>query len=333
MIQAALFAELQKLCRRSFPERLDQSISQIQAVDGGRHPTVSLSLAWREARRPRVERLVVRRYADPWTWWSVEDPNKAGREWAVMRWLYGEGLPVPPLYAVGADGQAPFLLLAHASGQTCALERPAKAQAYVESLSGLLARLHRLPPPAPVRAVLPDHPLDHELGRLETHARACHDGGLIEAICELRAQEMEGYPPCVLHGDLRAENVLCDARGATAVLGWENAALGDPRWDVARVANELRDHQADALVERFLALYQDRGGAAPSRLAYWEALAAVQEWTLAEWVRETAPPEQGAELLGMRDHARACAWRALTRLRYERDERIAPKKQATTARS
>jgi hypothetical protein len=97
MVQADLYAELQLLCRRSFPERLDQRISQVRALDEGRPPLVSFSLAWRAGRRPRVEPLIVRRYAERWTWWSVEDAGQAEREWEVGAWLYRQGLPVSPL--------------------------------------------------------------------------------------------------------------------------------------------------------------------------------------------------------------------------------------------
>jgi hypothetical protein len=42
MIQADLFAELQRLCLRSFPERLDQRISQVEIIASERHPMLGL---------------------------------------------------------------------------------------------------------------------------------------------------------------------------------------------------------------------------------------------------------------------------------------------------
>ena len=323
MIQDALFSELQKLCRRSFPERLEQTLSGIQVEEGGRHPTVSLSLAWREGRRPRVERLIVRRYADPWTWWSADDREKPQREWAVVRWLYGRGLPVPLLYASGADRQDPFLLSARVAGQRPALGGAPDASAYAEALAGLLAQLHRLIPPNAVRKALPQVSAVGELDRLAALAQECNDGELIEAVSELCAREVEELTPCVLHGDPRVANVLCDARGVTALLAWENAALGDPRWDIARTTNDLRSHRAEAFVEPLCAAYRDGGDADLRGLTYWEALTAVQSWTLVEWVRGTVPPEDAAGLLSRRDTVRASAWRALTRLRYESRAHVA----------
>jgi aminoglycoside phosphotransferase len=323
MVNAALFAELQTLCRRSFPERLDQSISQIRSLGGERHPTVSLSLAWREGRRLRTERLIVRQYADRWTWWSLDDGHKTQREWTVMRWLFGRGLPVPQLYASGTEGEHEYLMMADVPGTRA----QAANKAHTEALAALLAQIHGLTAPEAVRHALPEAALEQELARLRDIAYRCQADPLIEATmelyAELNAEQTEVSPLCVLHGDPRFENVLCDARGITALLGWENAALGDPRWDVARVVNDLRSHQADALVERFCAVYQDRGGQPPGNLAYWETLVAVQSWTLVEWVHEHVPPEGTKDLLSERERWQERAWRALTGLRYERSSATA----------
>jgi aminoglycoside phosphotransferase (APT) family kinase protein len=325
MVDAVLFAELQTLCRRSFPSRLDQSITHIKPLDGGRHPSVSLSLAWREGRRPRVERLLVRQYADPWTWWALDDRKKAQREWTVMRWLFGRGLPVPQLYASGSEGEHEYLLM------PLVQDEPARAtsSAHVEALAGLLAQLHRLTPPEAVRQVLPGVLPGQELARLRELAYRCQADGLLEATTELHASERvetddpsasEVPPLCVLHGDPRLANVHCDAQGITALLGWENAALGDPCWDVARVVNDLRSQGADALAERFCAVYEDRSDRTLVDLVFWETLTATQSWALVEWVRQEATPDEGAALLSERSFWQERAWRSLTRLRHAQAE-------------
>jgi aminoglycoside phosphotransferase (APT) family kinase protein len=320
MVDAALFAELQTLCRRSFPQRFDQGITQIRSLKDGRNPIVSFSLTWREGKRPRVERLIVRRYADRWTWWTVNDGQKTQREWTVMRWLFGRGLPVPQPYASGTEGQHEYLLMPDVTGG------PALAtnEAHVEAFAALLAQIHGLTAPEAVRPMLPEASIETELARLRDMAYRCHADGLLDATAELYRQlevapgteETEVPPLCVLHGDPRFANVHCDAQGVTALLGWENAALGDPRWDVARVVNDLRGQEADALVERFCIAYQDRGGPWPVNLTYWETLTATQSWALVEWVTEHAPVEDAAGLLAKREYWQECAWRALTRLRY-----------------
>jgi aminoglycoside phosphotransferase len=342
MVNAALFGELKTLCQRSFPQRADQSITQIQSLAGGRHPSVSFSLAWREGRRMRVERLIVRRYADRWTWWSLDDGEKTRREWTVMRWLFGRGLPVPQVYASGTEGEHEYLLMPGAPDRR-AQETDA---AHIEALAALLARIHRLGAPQDVRQVLPEASLEAELARLRDIAYRCHADGLLEATerlyTELNAKknteqaeeqpekQAEVPPLCVLHGNPRFDNVLCDAQGITALLGWENAALGDPRWDVARVVNDLRSQQADALAERFCTAYASHGGPPPVNMTYWEAVTAVQSWALVEWVNEHAPLEDAEGLLAERKHWRERGWRAVTRLRYEQDRATATNLQLLT---
>jgi aminoglycoside phosphotransferase len=235
-----------------------------------------------------------------------------------MRWLFGRGLPVPQVYASGTEGEHEYLLMPNVLGTRA----QATNEAHVEALAALLAQVHRLTAPQGVRHALPEAALEQELARLRDIAYRCQADPLIEATmelyAELNAEQTEVPPLCVLHGDPRFENVLCDARGVTALLGWENAALGDPRWDIARVVNDLRSHQADALVERFCAVYQDRGGQPPSNLTYWETLVAVQSWTLVEWVHEHVPHEDTKGILSERERWQERAWRALTGLRHER---------------
>ena len=323
MMDPAVFSELQKLCRRSFPERLDQRISRIETLAGEHGMTRTWTLSWRSGRRTEVERLILHRYANSRTWWVMEDQDKAQREWAVMRWLYGDGLPVPKVYASGSEGDDDFVLTAHVPGRRLLdMEgEPASAEPCVRELASLLAKLHQLTPPDSVRQVLPAVTVVEQLGRLRDVAGRCADDGLDEAVDELFTKEAEVRPSCVLHGDPGFANVLCDARGITALLNWESSALGDPRWDVARVVNWLHTHQAGAWVEGFCAAYEDGSGQPLSDMDFWEALTATQSWGMAAWMRANADDQPGSQaateaLLGELSAWKECAWRALTRLRY-----------------
>jgi aminoglycoside phosphotransferase (APT) family kinase protein len=316
----AVFSELQTLCQRSFPERLDQRISQIETLEGEHGLTRRWTLSWRSGRRTEVERLILRCYAGSRTWWAMKDRDRAQREWAVMRWLYGEGLPVPRVYASGSGGDDNWILMAHVSGRRLADTegKTALDEATVRDLSSLLARLHRLTPPDSVRQALPLAGVEEQLARLLEVASQCANDGLEEAVNELLTKEAEVRPSCVLHGDPVSADVLCDARGITAFPNWEHSALGDPRWDVARAVNGLRAHQASEWVERFCAAYEDASRQPLSDMDFWEALAATQNWATATWRRADGDHQSAASgaLLGQLSTWKECAWRALTRLRY-----------------
>jgi len=346
MIDPALFAELRDLCLRSFPERLEQRLSQVESIAADRHSGLAFTLSWREGARPRVERLLLRRYADGWTWWSFQDGQKAQREWTVMRWLYGEGLPLPRVYALSARDTDPFLLLERPSGQTLATRRDRKAtgshvsggQAHpsedpselrlcVDALATLLARLHRATAPDSVRKVLPRVVLDQELERVAHIAQRCEDRALMATVLELTQEQVEVFPPCVLHGDPQLASLRYDARGATAWLDWENSALGDPRWDVACVVNDLQGDQARPLADRLCEIYADRAGPQLHDMIYWQALTATHRWAMHRWALQAGlaqvPTEdtQDELSLSMRlERRREQAQRALTRLRDRRKE-------------
>lgn len=315
MLKTPEILELQKLCRRTFPERLDQRIAQFATRFDDRRQLLFLSLSWTEGRRPRVERLVVRSYVDAWTPWSFDDRAKARREWAIMGWLYGEGLPVPRVYAAGDN----YVLMEHIPGRSIEMLQD-DWKRYVESCLNecvsLLARLHQVQPPEAVREVLPAAVAQAELGRMGDLARQCGDGGLEEAVAELKAlfatEKMELYPPCVLLGETAFVGAQFDARGITALLDWADSAFGDPRWDVARTVNWLRVRQADALAERFLTTYQERTGRALADMDAWLALTAAQNWALTAWLRDRL---SDSPLIAQREGLIEQAWRALTRLR------------------
>jgi aminoglycoside phosphotransferase (APT) family kinase protein len=321
VIQATLFAELQKLCLRSFPERLDQRISQVETLADGPHPTLSLTLSWRRGHQPGVERLVVRRYSDRWTWWSSDDRAKAQREWTVLRWLYGEGLPVPKVYALGAEQEPALLLMARASGRPSAPVPGAGAavaldEGHVDALASLLANLHQLTPPEVVREVLPTVTVIQELRRMGEMAEHSGNEGMIEAVGELGAmlaiENLEMLPSCVLHGDVRLANMLSDARGITNMLGWENSAFGDPRWDVACLVDNLHGYRAEGLADRFCAAYASQVASAPTHLLFWQALVAVHRWTVGSQAQHCTGADLLESQLGLWDET---AWRTLTRLR------------------
>lgn len=291
MVDAALYAQLQALCRRALPERLDQRISQIETqeekggpIQRGLHRRcLTFTLSWREGRQPRIERLLLQRYDRDAVRWADPEGVPAQRAWQLMRWLFGLGLPIPHVYTVEEGGGS--LLLARPEGEPLQIGQGAEAAACMAALAGFLAALHRLQPPDPVRAVLADASREAVLAQIARAAETTENEGAKQAVNELRVQ-MEGIPPCVVHGDPRPVHVCNDARGVTALLGWENGAWGDPRWDVACLVQVQRANGADALAETFNQAYARHAGQTLDHMPYWEALSALHTWMCAGWAAD-----------------------------------------------
>jgi aminoglycoside phosphotransferase (APT) family kinase protein len=136
----------------------------------------------------------------------------------------------------------------------------------------------------------------------------------MDTIHELNQNQMEAYPPCVLHGNPQIASLRCDARGITAWLDWENSAVGDPRWDVACVMNELQIGQKHSWADRFCEAYTERTGTQLHNVAYWQVLAATQRWATTRQMHPTGESLPVTQL----ERIKKQTWTALAHLRNTR---------------
>lgn len=179
------------------------------------------------------------------------------------------GVPVPPvLFAV----QAPdMLMVRRVPGEPGRIpDTPAKAA----QVADLLARLHAAPVHDEDRAHLPDISLAKLLPRLMSWAE---ETGILALRQELHAiaerfANVNERPAVFLHGDWHAGNYLADEQGITAVLDFEEAAVGDPRFDVANAAAEMQ-RSTPELADHFLSQYEARAGFAVGDPRIWIDLA------------------------------------------------------------
>ncbi len=128
----------------------------------------------------------------------------------VLKAVERAGLPAPRVVATGSARSRALLLTEWCSGRTV--------------LAELLAD--------PLNA--------HNLGRLFGTAQAAINK--VEAPPILRQVQADAMPRAgrLLHLDFHPVNVLTDGSSITAIVDWENAESGDPRFDVARTVSLLR---------------------------------------------------------------------------------------------
>src|SRR5690606_20167294 len=82
--------------------------------------------------------------------------------------------------------------------------------------------------------------------------------------------------PALVHIDYWTGNLLWAGGRITAVLDWEEAAQGDPGYDVAYLRAELALLGGQSLADEFLAAYTSVTGRPVPNLALWELAAAVR---------------------------------------------------------
>jgi aminoglycoside phosphotransferase (APT) family kinase protein len=192
-------------------------------------------------------------------------------EYGLLEALHRTGLPVPePLLLDTTELllPGPFLVIEFVDGST---DVPADAlNACLDVMAATLARLHRMPteglPELPLRTDPLPELFDYLPGGAEWRALREHLAGWTDSAYR--------GPPALLHGDFWPGNLLWRDGRLTAILDWEDAALGDPASDVASCRLELLWKYGSAAVARFTRSYARECPVDGRRLALWEVYVA-----------------------------------------------------------
>lgn len=178
--------------------------------------------------------------------------HPAKLEHQLLKSLYENGLPVPrPLYVddSGKTFPQPFLVIEFIDGNS---EIPPNEQThYVDQMAAQLAAIHHAS-----TADLPKLPL--RLDPLPEVFDYLPEGSpWSELHSHLQTLTGTNYPspPKLLHGDFWPENLLWQNGRISAVLDWEDAAVGDPLSDVAACRVELRYLLGEAVMNEFTQAY------------------------------------------------------------------------------
>jgi hypothetical protein len=124
--------------------------------------------------------------------------------------------------------ERPALLMAWCPGSPllrAILAKPWRVWTLGVAMGQLLARIHAAPMPESLHTLLP-----------AWIPRA----GETELVLQERLRRASRNDHALLHLDYHPLNVMTDNSALTAVLDWANAAVGDPRADVARTVSLLR---------------------------------------------------------------------------------------------
>lgn len=287
-------------CRNIFPDRAGLSIQSINPLSTSSHPMVAFFL---HGASDRPQPLIFRRYASPLSWHHLGEIDRAAREDSVLRALQGCDLPVPPAVGYGRDDSGEWLIQGALPGRNWWL--PIGLVDFERVLPGIvrqhvrhLARLHSLDTASLVKqADLPVITIQGVIDHTRELAREASDLDVVSAFDDVARLlvEVEEREPRLIQVDNHISNVLVNAAGEVAGwVDWDDAALGDPRWDVAALANSLRgDYQLHALAARAIADYGRETVRPVKGLTAWTALFAVLRWAGAAWMRDQLKQGRG----------------------------------------
>ena len=282
--------DLSALCQRAFPDRPRQNLVEAQAIHSRQHEMIAFELWWTPDKGiMKHEKLMVRRYVSPISWWRPDDNGKAQREATVCRWLKGQGIPAPAVYAREFTPQGDIVLFERLPSIDLGIgERPLGEAVgpYITPAARLLADLHRLDPSAEVKQVVPHVTLASAVANLAAISHQIEQpdlAGYINRVMQ-RMYDVVEQPPVLLHGDFHFLNILVDEEGISGLVDWEFTAIGDPRWDVANVYMQLVDFGAAEAADHFLNAYLESSGRNFEGPPLYNVVAPLQQWAISEWL-------------------------------------------------
>jgi len=184
---------------------------------------------------------------------SRSDPRKGPGvmsrevEYRVLKAAGEEGVPAPPVHAMGDDSlDAPCFLMRRIEGETIARkllrdDEYARARRVMTGqLGAILAGIHRIPIEKHGLEVLASPlpgqpPAESELQRYEQMYRVIAPEPHPAFELAFRYLGRHLPPPCapaLVHGDYRIGNFIFGPEGVRSVLDWELAHIGDPMEDL-----------------------------------------------------------------------------------------------------
>jgi len=273
-------------------------VTDVRTFPSWQHDTLNYVTRWANG---ETLPLTLRTFRSPLTYWQTQDPNKRDRVWAVLRRLRLDNYPSPRPLARGALGNTDFIIWATVQGGEWigdANDMVAALRPLVPQLAELLARLHALD-----HNGLNDEPLYQAtvagtLVRMLLWSREMDEPELKEMIARLKptVANIRSWQHKLIHGDPHPGNVLTRDGQITAVLNWEHAAIGDPRWDVMTAAHWIRDINP-GFAEQFINWYETFTGKHISDRAFWYALVSVRQWALKAWLNHAIESKKASSAL------------------------------------
>lgn len=173
-------------------------------------------------------------------------------EYRIYRLLERGPLPIPRAHGfVGSEDTpfgGPFFVMDRVEGESPNIWRRGDReglaadwtgdQAIASHFAECLATIHSLDPD-PFADVVPARSfhalLDHWQG-VQQATELVRDPVIEEAYVWAREREPEPVAPALVHGDYRIGNTLIAGRRIAAILDWELAFVGDPRFDLSYMA-------------------------------------------------------------------------------------------------
>lgn len=229
-------------------------------------------------RNNSIFRIVVRRYQ---VFGQYDRGKKARREFAALQWAFQSGIPAPqPLYLddTGEMLGIPGIVTPYVKGVQ--IESPADPIAWARGLAETLAQIHAVPIDASPRNLLLDANDEAtwflHTGKVPAYMLAHPDGKRVWKAVKNGLPRLQPVPQTLVHVDYWPGNVLWDGERVSAVVDWEEAAIGDPAIDVAYCCMDITLKGLFEAADEFLHAYESAAVRPVVNLGFWKLAAAAR---------------------------------------------------------
>ena len=227
--------------------------------------------------------VVLRRYNQAYSGYEA----KAMREYKALELLFEHGLPVPKPLFMDDDGSvlgSTGIVMEFVSGKQ--IEPPTNAEAWgnqAEKTAKMLARIHAVPFDDDLKPLLMDDNVEGawflKYDEMPDYMRADPDGEMVWSLVSDLLPKRQPVDSVFSHTDYWSGNILWDQGEISAVVDWEEAAYGDPAYDVAYCRMEYYLEGLDDAAEIFTRVYQEQTRHLLENLGLWELACSVRPMT------------------------------------------------------
>ncbi|MCB9134024.1 MAG: phosphotransferase [Anaerolineales bacterium] len=223
-------------------------------------------------------RLVIRRYK---VFGDYDRGEKAAREYQTFELLQRHGIPAPRPLILDVTGDmvgSPGIVTSFVPGKS--VYTPADPVTWAHALAKMLAKIHTIPCDAETQNFLLDG--DAEVswfirGEAPPDYMLAHPNGakVWQTVKNWFPARRPGTPG-LMHIDFWSGNILWKGTQISAVLDWEEAAFGNPAYDVAYSLLDIMMLGYGHVADEFLRVYEAERGCPVADLGFWQLAASVR---------------------------------------------------------
>lgn len=228
-------------------------------------------------------KIVVRRYK---VFGNYDRGEKAVREFKTFKLLNRHQVPSPEALYLDEAGEVleiPGIVSKFVDGKLLLDTAPADPFDWASKLAKTLARIHSVPCGDEEKKFLLDGNSEASWfvrNDLPPQYMQDYPGGTdLWHLTKKLYPQIESVSPTLMHIDYWSGNILWHENEISAVIDWEEAAYGDPAYDVAYARLNMVLMSLPEAADGFLRVYESEMGRRIKNLGFWELAACVRPMT------------------------------------------------------